>query len=345
MHSVIVDSNLRHSTLLGMNTEMPQNENLPPVEPPSAGFLVQLFLVPAIIVSIIVCVWLAFHWLAHLGNDPQSYVRTLRRSNEGRWQAALNLANELRGPRGTSLKNDESLALELGNILSEEVESGRSGEQSQTLRLYLCRALGEFVIPSAASPLVTQAQRISDPETARAAVEALAVLDANLKKTDEEIDVHADIVSAVIESSLSENDALRGACAFTLGVVGGETAEERLIQLNTDDNDDVRFNAALGLARLGRDESLDTLADMLSQKNTSSSRQPDNPVAQSEKYKRALVVINALRGLAMLVDSVQSPLPREIIEQIRALQTDDVNEVRASAVALLKKIERIEKAA
>ena len=84
---------------------------------------------------------------------------------------------------------------------------------------------------------------------------------------------------------------------------------------------------------------------MLSLKNTSSSRQPDNPVAQSEKYKRALVVINALRGLAMLVDSVQSPLPREIIEQIRVLQTDDVNEVRASAVALLKKIERIEKAA
>ena len=78
-------------------TVMP-DDSLPPVEPPSAGFLVQLFLVPAIIVAIIVCVWLAFHWLAHLGNDPQAYVRTLRRDNEGRWQAALNLANDLRGP-------------------------------------------------------------------------------------------------------------------------------------------------------------------------------------------------------------------------------------------------------
>ena len=45
-------------------------DDLPPVEPPSAGFLVQLFLVPALIVGIIVCVWLAFHWLAQLGNDP-----------------------------------------------------------------------------------------------------------------------------------------------------------------------------------------------------------------------------------------------------------------------------------
>ena len=225
MYSVIVDSKLCHSTLLDMNTEMSKKENLPPVEPPSAGFLVQLFLVPAIIVSIIVCVWLAFHWLAHLGNDPQAYVRTLRRSNEGRWQAALNLANELRGPRGAILKNDEALASELGRILSEEVERGRLSEQSQTLKLYLCRALGEFVVPSAVLPLITQAKRISDPQTAQAAVEALAVLDSNLRKTDAETDVHSEIVSAVVEATASENDSLRGACAFTLGVVGGETAE------------------------------------------------------------------------------------------------------------------------
>ena len=112
------------------------DDALPPVEPPSAAFLVQLFLVPGIIVAIIVGVWLAFHWLAHLGNDPQAYVRTLRRDNEGRWQAALNLANDLRGPGGAALKADASLATELGRILADEVASGRTGDQSQTLRLY-----------------------------------------------------------------------------------------------------------------------------------------------------------------------------------------------------------------
>ena len=74
------------------------DDSLPPVEPPSAAFLVQLFLVPALIVGIIVFVWLAFHWLAQLGNDPEGYVRALKRPSEGRWQAALNLANDLRGP-------------------------------------------------------------------------------------------------------------------------------------------------------------------------------------------------------------------------------------------------------
>jgi hypothetical protein len=95
------------------------------VEPPSAAFIVQLFLVPGLIVAIIVCVWLAFHWLAHLGNDPQAYVRTLRRDNEGRWQAALNLANDLRGPGGGALKSDEGLARELGRILTDESASAR----------------------------------------------------------------------------------------------------------------------------------------------------------------------------------------------------------------------------
>jgi hypothetical protein len=52
-----------------------QDDSLPPVEPPNAAFLVQLFLVPGVIVAIIVGVWLAFHWLAHLGSDPQAYVK------------------------------------------------------------------------------------------------------------------------------------------------------------------------------------------------------------------------------------------------------------------------------
>ena len=65
------------------NQQMNPDDSLPPVEPPSAAFLVQLFLVPGIIVAIIVCVWLSFHWLAHLGNDPQAYVRTPAGHSQG----------------------------------------------------------------------------------------------------------------------------------------------------------------------------------------------------------------------------------------------------------------------
>jgi HEAT repeat protein len=321
-----------------------QDDSLPPVEPPNAAFLVQLFLVPGVIVAIIVCVWLAFHWLAHLGSDPQAYVKTLRRDNEGRWQAALNLANDLRGPGGAALKSDESLATELGRILGDEVASGRSGEQSQTLRLYLCRALGEFAIPAAAGQLVERATNLSDPQTARAAVEALAVLNTNLVAAGRSFDDAEAVAGAVVAASQSDDAQLRSAAAFTLGVIGGARAGDRLDQLAGDSNDDVRFNAGLALARQGRPEAFDTLAEMLALPDVAP--EPDtaaDPAAQSRRYKRALVVINALRGVALLVDATHEPPPRELLDRVEQLTQDPVGDVRTSAAALLKKIERLAK--
>jgi len=317
-------------------------DELPPVEPPNAAFLVQLFLVPGIIVAIIVCVWLAFHWLAHLGSDPQAYVRTLRRDNEGRWQAALNLANDLRGPGSAALKADESLAVELGRILTDEVSSGRTGEQSETLRIYLCRALGEFAIPAAAPPLVALARSGNDPQTARAAVEALAVLSTNLAAAGRAPDDPAAITSAVVAASRSDTMQLRSAAAFTLGVVGGPEAVDRLLELAGDPAEDVRSNAAIALARQGRSEAFDALSQMLAL--------PDVPppanaaaddAARSSRYKRALVVVNALRGVALLVDATHEPPPAAIVDRVRELAQDPVADVRSSAAAVLKKVERL----
>lgn len=319
-----------------------QDDSLPPVEPPNAAFLVQLFLVPGVIVAIIVCVWLAFHWLAHLGSDPQAYVKTLRRDNEGRWQAALNLANDLRGPGGGALKSDESLATELGRILGDEATSGRSGEQSQTLRLYLCRALGEFAIPAAAGPLVERGKNISDPQTARAAVEALAVLATNLVAAGRSFDDADGVSTAVVAASQSDDAQLRSASAFTLGVLGGPAAIERLGQLAGDSADDVRYNSALALARQGRTESFDVLAEMLALPDVSVGADPAADVAaQSRRYKRALVVVNALRGLAVLVDATREPPPSQVLDLVRQLTQDPVGDVRTSATELLKKVDRL----
>ncbi len=318
------------------------DDALPPVEPPSAAFLVQLFLVPGLIVAIIVGVWLAFHWLAHLGNDPQAYVRTLRRDNEGRWQAALNLANDLRGPGGGVLKADASLATELGRILTEEVSSGRKGEQSQTLRVYLCRALGEFATPAAVEPLVKRARDGADPQTARAAVEALAVLSTNLVAAGQSLQNPAGVAGAVVDASRSDDPQLRSSAAFTLGVLGGSEAVDRLLALAGDDADDVRFNAGLALARQGRDEALEPIAEMLALPDVPPAPGADGDiVAQSRRYKRALVVVNALRGLALLIDATHQSPPGGLLEKVHGLRGDPVGDVRSAAAELEKKIERL----
>ena len=323
------------------------HDSLPPVEPPSAAFIVQLFLVPGLIVAIIVCVWLAFHWLAHLGNDPQAYVRTLRRDNEGRWQAALNLANDLRGPGGGALKSDEGLARELGRILTDESASGRTGEQSQMLRVYLCRALGEFSVPTALPPLVAQAQAVAEPLSARAAVEAIAVLATNLLAAGRDAG-GSDTTAAVITASRSDDALLRSAAAFTLGVVGSGTgtsdqaATQRLAQLVSDPSDDVRYNASLALARLGNDLALETLGEMLDLPDTAiPAEKARDDAAQSKRYKRALVVLNALRGVALLADATHAAPPAAIMERVGKLAQDPVGDVRAAAAALATKIERL----
>jgi len=323
------------------NQPINPDDSLPPVEPPSAAFLVQLFLVPGVIVAIIVCVWLAFHWLAHLGNDPQAYVRTLRRANEGRWQAALNLANDLRGPNGSGLKADVKLASELGSILDDEVGSGRTGEQSETLRLYLCRALGEFSVPEAAPALVRRVNANDDDPATQAAIEAIAVLATNLQNAGRSFENRDDVVAAVLAATTSANSRVRDACGFTLGVLGGERSIDGLLRLVGDPSADVRSNAALGLARLGQPDAYDTLSEMLALEDVYLDEKTPDDKMQSERYKRALVVVNALRGITMLIDATNEGPPSCIIEKIEELQQDSVAEVRSSAKAVIKKIDRL----
>ncbi len=320
-------------------------DDLPPVEPPSAGFLVQLFLVPALIVGIIVCVWLAFHWLAQLGNDPQAAVRALRRNTEGRWQAALNLANDLRGPGGGKLKADEALAGELASVLADEVKSGRpiggghSAEQSRTLCVYLCRALGEFAVPAAAAPLITRAEATDQPEIARAAVEALAVLATNLAAAGEKFADSAAVTATVIGATRADDPGLRSSAAFALGVVGGPEARERLEVLAGDLDEDVRANAALGLARLGDPAAYETLAEMLVLPDVAT--RPGDDESQAARYKRAMVVVNAIKGVGLLVDDSGEPPPERISATLEGLREDAIPDVRQGAAALLKRIQRL----
>lgn len=321
------------------------DDALPPVEPPSAGFLVQLFLVPAIIVGIIICVWLAFHWLAQLGNDPQAAVRSLRRNTEGRWQAALNLANDLRGPGGAKLKADEALAGELASVLADEVKSGRpvggghSAEQSRTLCVYLCRALGEFAVPVAAAPLVTRAEATDQTEIARAAVEALAVLATNLAAAGTQFSDTAVVAAAVTGATRTTDPGLRSSAAFTLGVVGGTGARERLEELCADVDDDVRANAALGLARLGDAAAYETLVEMLALPDVAT--QPGDDESQAARYKRAMVVVNAIKGVGLLVDDTGEPPPGRIVDTLETLREDAIPDVRQGAAALLRRVERL----
>lgn len=239
-------------------------DSLPPVEPPSAGFIVQLFVIPAVIVTIIVIVWGLFNWLAHMGNDPRDYVAALRRNNESRWQEAVNLANELQKSGNEALKQDAALAGELAKLLDDEIATGGYDEKQVELRIYLCRVLGEFQVPEVVPTLLRAARTNRDEREGAvrlAAFQGLARLMPNLDAKQLQAN---DELREVLLAASQENDAVvRYHAAYDLGVLGGEPARNRLRTLVDDADVDVRMNAATGLARHGDAACVPVLINML----------------------------------------------------------------------------------
>jgi hypothetical protein len=80
---------------------------------------------------------------------------------------------------------------------------------------------------------------------------------------------------------------------------------------------------------------------MLSRQDVVLSSKASADEMQSERYKRALIVVNALRGVTMLVDATNQPPPTGVTTLIKDLQQDSVAEIRSSAAAVILKINRI----
>lgn len=307
--------------------EPARKTELPPVEPPSAGFLIQLFVIPMMIVLIIVLVWLMFSWLAHMGSNPRELVRDLKRLNEASWQRALTLADLLRNPDYDELKRDPELAAELAQILEDQLDAGRRDAESVKLRVFLCRALGEFHVPSEVLPVLLKAatheEDLTDIDVRRTALEALAILGTN--NSTRELQANDELMQALLGASRERTQnseerplraELRSTATYVLGVLGGQQSLDRLEVLMDDAYANVRYNAALGLARYGDIRSQRVLLEMLDPMNEQS--------AQSEQHeagklsKRLLVIKNGIRGAKQLAEQNQED---ELSQLSRALET------------------------
>jgi HEAT repeat protein len=275
------------------------DDALPPVEPPSAGFIVQLFVIPAVIVAVIVIVWALFNWLAHMGTDPRSYVEALRRNNESRWQEAVNLANELNKTGNEKIKQDSELARELADLLNSEIDAGQFDEKPVTLRVYLCRVLGEFHVPDVLPTLIKAAKTERDErerDVRLAALQGLARLIPNLNV--ENLRQNEALRDVLIADSKDSNNVVRYHAAYTLGVLGGDAARKQLEVLLDDGDVDVRMNAATGLARHGDPACIGVLVRMLDPTDAEAAGTEKEQAAKVGK--QITVELNALEAAAQL---------------------------------------------
>ena len=248
-----------------MPAQSPDN-SLPPIEPPSMKFIVQLFVIPGVIVGVIVLAWFLITQLTQAGNDPHSFVQALRKNNESRWHAAVELAGAMHDARSEDIKKDEKLAGELADILADDLKTDNSGEETVRYRMYLCHALGEFAVERPLPVLLTAAKtqhRDEDVDVRIAAVQSIALLADNVRRLQKEELKQDDLLPTLLEASKADDGLIRSAVAFTLGVIGGEQAIHRLEEMTGDEYPDARFNAATGLARYGNTMGQDILLEML----------------------------------------------------------------------------------
>jgi hypothetical protein len=231
-----------------------------------------LFVFPLLIavgMAILLC---SVIFLTHEEETPESLVAAIKTGSPSkRWQKAFELSNELNRGKG-ALRND-SVMREIIHIL------GEADRYDAKTRGYMAIALSHFRHAESAAALKAA---LSDPspEVQLYALWSLGVLEARSE------------APAVIGFLKSENPEMRKMAAYVAGVIGGPGTGAALKPLLNDPAADVRWNAALGLARLGDDSGLPVLAKMLE-------REAFGPLKLSEAEIEA-VMINATKGLALI---------------------------------------------
>lgn len=326
------------STVPPPPTESPRkpplpDEALPHVTPPAAGFILQLFFIPLVIVSIIVMVWLLFSWLAQMGNDPKDLVRDLRKPNDARWQKALTLADLLRNKQYEHIKHDEAMAQELADLLDAQLEEARQDDGSVKLRAFLCRVLGEFRVDNGVPALVRAAtlqREPGDTDVRKKAIEALALLAKNLGV--EKMQANEPAMQALMKAAVEQPDGddkdqriaeLRATAVFALGAIGGSEALDLLDGIQEKDaHANARYNAATGLARHGDLRATAGLLQMLDPNNEDAALHEESESAKN--YKRTLVQMNGIRAVKLLAEQHSSAELAELKSAIEKLNAAKV---------------------
>ena len=299
---------------------VPADEMLPPVEPPNAGFLLQLFVVPAVIVLAVVCLWMLVTWMASSDSeDPEKIVSALRGSNQNRWQQAYELANMLQiEKRYPKLKRNTELASELAKLLDEEIDAVQTDENSVKLRCFLCAALGSFRVGEGLDVLLKAARDDVERDVRRDAINAIAVRAEQLASLDEPRALEHDELVETFVALANQSDALiRSQTAFALGVLTlSEEADPQLTleleKLADDLYSDARYNAALALARKGNLRAVDAVVEMLDRDGIAISIARED-IAVQQTHKRNTIVRNALNA----VDSLLTKNPQVDLPELR----------------------------
>lgn len=323
-------------------------EELPPVQPPSAGFIVQLFVVPALIVLAIVGVWALFGRMAageqdwhQLVNDLQSGNQHIR--NRGMFGLAQVLDADRRlGEQGQHLSENPEIGRALATRLDAELKRVGQGKTEQeeivTSQVYLVRTLGLLDQPDVTFPaLQTALDPQYDPEVRKGAVTSIALIAGRDAEQMPPVEVES-TVQALGQLATDPDPLLRQTAAFTLGLFDHPDAKQRLLVSLEDEDAKTRVNAAIALARHGSTAGYPVFRQVLDD-----ARQP---VAESEsrdaQFEQLVILKNVLRAVADLAVNLDPDQRREMIRAIEPVsETYSEPQIRVAAQGALATLKEV----
>jgi hypothetical protein len=301
----------------------PETPNLLAGEQRFTSIVSQFFLIPMLIAVTAVGIFVGVKMMTAEEKDPILLVNEIRlQHGSARWQVAYDLNSRL--VRDPEARRNPKLVPEIMRAFSE-IQPSQDQDDMRT-RTYLVTILGTLRNPVAMA-VIRPAMHDKDGATQVAAIQAAGSIG----------DVA--VIPELIEFTQTDDSGLRKAGVFALGLFSPKRRAAEGREALADDTrkealaaiygayrspvDDVKWNAALALARWGETESALTLRTMLDRTYLEKTVKPGDVSLSSGMIDE--VMVNAMKGVLELNDVSFRPL-------LESLRTSDRSmEVRQAA--------------
>jgi HEAT repeat protein len=272
---------------------------------------VQFFLIPLAVVGVTVLIYSGFRSLLSDDRSPADYLAEVQHGGTTRrWPAAYELSRLMADPK---VRADRSL----GPALVKAFNGAKDDEPR--VRRYLALAIGRLDPPLPPEAVAGLTEALQDPDS-ESRISAIWALGSSGDPS----------VVTTLQPLFHNSDAgIRKMVVYALGALPGDAQIDTLRAGLEDEVADVRWNAAVALARHGNHDGLPVLRQMLDrayvEKAVTRGARPEedqDPVAD--------VIISGLRAVASLKD----PAVRASVEGLS--KSDQSLKVRQAALEALK---------
>ncbi len=275
---------------------------------------VQFFLIPLAVVGVTVLVFVGFRSLVTDARTPQDYINEVRFGGSNRrWPAAYELSRLLSDPKVRANR-------QLAPALVEAYEDSKNADDPR-VRRYLALALGRLDPPLPARAVADLTHALDDPDS-EARLSVIWALGAS---------GDASVVPALQPLYQSADPGIRKMVVYALGALPGDAQVVTLRAALQDGAADVRWNAAVALARHDNRDGVPVLRQMIDRDYVE--RTVRREVRQDEDEDPvADVMISGIRAGAALKDAALRASIATLSETDRSLR------VRQAALEALRQI-------